>query len=147
VFIVSYYKIYKLKTISMMKKLFLAAVIFTVLATSCKKNCPEVVLPVDLSGTTFKGAAVANGVPYDPFVIVFANDGTCTIKFGTFGTFTGSWNKSPNSSIVYLFFTESATNSWKGQATLNATNDKLEGGTLTRVTPSTLAGTFTVTKQ
>jgi hypothetical protein len=132
-----------------MKKLLFIAVLFTAVFVSCKKkDCPVLVPPVDLNGTTFKGSAIISGtITYNPFTIIFGNDGTCTVTFQGFPPFPGSWSKSPNSSIVYLFFDETATTRWKGQATLNATNNKLEGGTLTRVTPSLISGTFTVDKQ
>jgi hypothetical protein len=131
-----------------MKKIILPLLISFLIMCSCKKDDPTPVTPpVDLSGTSYKGKAVVGGINYDPFILSFVADGTCTVKIGTFSPFAGTWNKTPNSSIVYFFFTENATNSWKGQGTLNADNTKLEGGTVTRLTPSAIAGTFTADKQ
>jgi hypothetical protein len=131
-----------------MKKLFIFLFISGLAFASCKKeDCPVNTPPVDLSGTTFKGSAVVGGITYNPFTIVFSSDGSCTVTFQGFPAFPGNWSKSPTSSIVYLFFTESATNSWKGQGTLNTANNKLEAGTLTRITPSAISGTFTADKQ
>jgi hypothetical protein len=130
-----------------MKKLFFTFIVLTAIFSSCKKEtCPVVEPPVNLSGTTFKGIAIISGITYNPFTIVFSADGTCTVTFQGYPAFPGTWNKTPSSSVVYLFFTESPTNSWKGQGTLNSTNNKLEGGTLTRTTPTVITGTFTADK-
>jgi hypothetical protein len=133
-----------------MKKLFLFAFTIALFASSCKKtDCPVQVLPtppVDLSGTSFSGPALVNGASYNPTKFIFSADGTCTVQFTGFPAFPGSWSKSPNSNVVYFFFDESATNKWKGQGTLNATNNKLESGTFTRTAPTVITGTFTADK-
>ncbi|MFZ1528609.1 MAG: hypothetical protein WAT19_07660 [Ferruginibacter sp.] len=128
-----------------MKKGILLLLVSALLFFSCKKDDPAP--PVDLSGTTFKGTAVINSINYDPFTIKFNADGTATVTIGSFSPFPGSWNKTPNSSIVYFFFDESATNKWKGNGTLSTNNTKLENGTVTRTAPSVLNGTFTAEKQ
>lgn len=131
-----------------MKKLFLFAITLAIFASSCKKTeCPVPVEPVNLGGTIFSGSALIGAITYNPSVFSFFADGSFTVKLGTFSLLYGSWSKTPNSSIVYFFFEESSTTKWKGQGTLNATNNKLEGGTFTRVTPSTISGTFTADKQ
>jgi hypothetical protein len=131
-----------------MKNIFLMLFVAAIAFTSCKKeDCPTVTPPVDLSGNTFRGSAVVSGITYNPFTIVFSNDGTCSVTFQGLPTFSGSWSKSPTSSIVYFFFDETATSKWKGQATLNTANNKLEAGTLTRTAPSAITGTFTADKQ
>jgi hypothetical protein len=129
-----------------MKKVMLPLLLL-VLMVSCKKDVPAPEPPVDLSGTTFKGKALINTIAYDPFKLVFNADATASITIGSFAPFAGSWNKTPNSAVVYFFFSESPTITWKGQATLNAASNKLEAGTVTRITPSTIAGTFTADKQ
>jgi hypothetical protein len=122
-------------------------IIASALFISCKKDCPTPVPPVDMSGTTWKGPALVNPTTYNPFTLVFNADGTGTVTFTGFPAFPGSWNKAPDSGIVYFFFDESATNKWKGQATLNTANNKLEGGVLTRTAPTVISGTFTTDKQ
>ncbi len=131
-----------------MKKVLFSTLLFAILIiTGCKKEeCPTPETPVNLSGTTFKGSAVINTINYNPFTLLFSADGSASITIGT-QSFTGSWSKTPNSSVVYFFFDESSTTKWKGQATLNAANNKLEAGTLTRTAPSTFNGTFTADKQ
>ncbi len=114
---------------------------------ACKKDCPAPVVPLDLAGSTWIDSANVSGIPYKPFTIVFNADGTAAVTFQGFSAFPGTWSKTPNSSVVYIFFDENATTRWKGQGTLNATNTKIEAGTLTRLTPSTINGTFRVTKQ
>ncbi len=128
-----------------MKKSILLLLVTAVLFFSCEKDDP--VPPVDLSGTNFKGTAVINSINYDPFRLAFNADGTAVVTIGSFSPFQGSWNKTPNSSIVYFFFEESTTIKWKGNATLDSNNAKLASGSLTRITPSTLSGTFTAVKQ
>lgn len=131
-----------------MKKIILIAIALITFASSCKKTeCPAPEVPVNLAGTIFSGPALINAVNYNPSVFSFFADGSFTVKLGSLTLLNGSWSKTPNSSIVYFFFDESATNKWKGQGTLNATNNKLEGGTFTRITPSALSGTFTADKQ
>ena len=128
-----------------MKKSILLLLVSAVLFFSCKKDDP--IPPVDLSGTTFKGTAVIGTINYDPFTLIFNADGTAQVTIGSFAPFAGSWNKTPNSSMVYFFFNESPTLTWKGSATLSTNNTKLENGTVTRLTPSTINGTFTANKQ
>lgn len=130
-----------------MKKLFFIAATMLFVLSSCKKDCPAPVVEYNLGGTTYKGTATAGAVNYDPFTIVFSANGTCTVTFQGFSPFPGTWNKAAGTQTVYIFFTESSTNTWKGQGTLSVANDKIESGTLTRLTPSAVSGTFTTTKQ
>jgi hypothetical protein len=133
-----------------MKRSFnlLVVLLLIVTVTSCKKECPAPPAPpVDLGGTTWKGSAVVNTITYNPFTIILNADGTASVQFQGFSAFPGSWSKTPNSTTVNLFFNESATNTWKGSGTLNAGNNKLESGTLTRTAPSVFNGTFTADKQ
>jgi hypothetical protein len=131
-----------------MKKLLLFTLTTILIASACKKTeCPVPVEPVNLGGTTFNGSSLINNVSYNPTVFTFNSDGSFVIKLGSVTPFNGSWSKLPNSSVVYFFFDESSTTKWKGQGTLNATNNKLEGGTFTRTAPTALAGTFTADKQ
>lgn len=127
-----------------MKKLLFLITLATFF--SCKKDDPAPP-PVDLSGTNYKGTAVIGGINYNPFTLKFNADGSAIITIGNFSPFSGSWNKTPNSSTVYFFFDESSTNKWKGLATLNADNTKLEAGTVTRTAPTSITGTFTAVKQ
>jgi hypothetical protein len=133
--------------LTIMKKLLFPLLFLVTVMSACKKDDPAPEPPVDLSGTTFKGTAVIGGISYDPFKLQFNANGTAVVTIGNFTPFPGQWNKTPNSSIVYFFFDENATTTWKGQGTLNSANNKLEGGTVTRLTPSTIAGTFTADKQ
>jgi hypothetical protein len=128
-------------------KPFMMLIIASALFISCKKDSPAPPPPVDLGGTTWKGSALVSSITYNPFTLIFNANGTGTVTFSGYPPFPGTWNKASNSSIVYFFFDESATSKWKGQATLNAANNKLEGGVLTRTAPSVLSGTFTTDKQ
>ncbi len=128
-------------------KPLMVLIIASAFFVSCKKDNPAPPPPVDLGGTNWKGSALVNSITYNPFTIVFNADGTGTVTFSGYAPFPGTWNKAPNSGIVYFFFTESATHKWKGQATLNAANNKLEGGVLTRTAPTVISGTFTTDKQ
>ncbi len=132
-----------------MKKLLLATVLFTIfIITGCKKEgCPTPEVPVNLCGATFKGAAVVGSINYSTFNLTFNADGSAAVTIGTYAPFPGSWNKTPNSSVVYFFFYESSTLKWKREATLNAANNKLEAGVVTRTVPSAINGTFTADKQ
>jgi hypothetical protein len=130
-----------------MKKILIAAILFTSIFASCKKDeCPAPVVVPDLGGFSWSGPSTVNGVAYT-MSFSTAADGTLTGSFnpGSF-TFTGSWNKTPNSNVVRLFFVQ-AGNNWKGQGTLNTEANKIEAGTLTQTSGGALTGVFTVTKQ
>lgn len=129
-----------------MKKLILFAITIVLFASACKKcPVPEVVVPpVDLSSTSWSGPATINTLNYTMTMALAAN-GNMTGTFNTF-TFAGSWNKSPNSTKVYIFFVQ-AGNNWKGEGTHNSTNNKIEIGTLTQLSGGSFTGTFGITKQ
>ena len=103
--------------------------------------------PVNLGSTMWTDSAIISGIKYKPFIIDLRDDGTATVRLGSFSPFPGFWNKLPTSPVVNFYFTESATQTWKGQGTINSTNTKIESGILTRLTPSTISGTFVATKQ
>jgi hypothetical protein len=117
-------------------------IVLTASLVACKKDSSE---PVNLGGTIWSDSAVINTVVFKPFTLAFKNDGTMNVTFGPNYTFPGTWNKLPNSNVVYFYFDEDATNKWKGETTLNG--NKMVGGTLTRTAPSAATGTFTATKQ
>jgi|GEM_PF-7008839 len=122
----------------------LAAFVAILFTTACSKDSDP---PVNLGNTTWSDSAIINGIKYKPFTLKFNNDGTAEVTFAGFSPFKGFWNKLPTNATVNFYFTESATNSWKGQGEVNSTNTKIENGTLTRLTPSTISGTFVATKQ
>jgi hypothetical protein len=136
-----------------MKKLVLAAVLFTALITGCKKeNCPVPTAslpPLDLSGAIFKGNVTFNGVQsFDNTTITFKGDGVLEYKFpGYASIYPGTWSKTPNSNAVYIVYTADATTVYKGSGTINADGTKLENGTLIRTVGGNGTGTFTMTKQ
>jgi hypothetical protein len=82
-----------------MKKILLVTMLFTTLFVSCKKeDCPVPVVPVppvDLSGTTFIGAAVFPATTQN-LTIAFNADGTALFTFATLTPITGNWSKTPN---------------------------------------------------
>ena len=135
-----------------MKKLFLVAVTALALfSSSCKKDCPAPVVPPDLSGTTFTGTANVPGLSLanKPWVLIFNADGTLGGSFTNGASFAvaGTWNLTPNSTTVRIFFTlVSVGGSYIGQATLTTNNTKLEGGVATNATSPTANLNFTATK-
>ncbi len=135
-----------------MKKLFLAAITMIALFTSsCKKSCPDPVTPPDLSNTTWNGTANVPGLSLanKPWVLIFNADGTLGGSFTNGSSFAvnGTWNLTPNSSTVRLFFTlASVSGSYIGQATLTTNNTKMESGIATNATTPSANLNFTVTK-
>lgn len=135
-----------------MKKLFLAAITMIALFTSsCKKSCPDPVTPPDLSNTTWTGTANVPGLSLanKPWVLIFNADGTLGGSFTNGSSFAvnGTWNLTPNSSTVRLFFTlASVSGSYIGQATLTTNNTKMESGIATNATTPSANLNFTVTK-
>ncbi len=134
-----------IRNVMLTKKNFITLLLVLFTLAACKKQA----VPVDLSDTTFKGTAIIGSRTYDPFSVTFHPDGSATFRFHT-DSFAGNWSKTPNSSIVYVIFDEpfnaTTTLKWKGQATLNASNNKLEGGIMNRI-PYPATGTFTAVKQ
>lgn len=126
-----------------MKKVIFFFIFGLLLFSSCKKDHA---VPVDLAGTTFKGAARVNDVYYNPFSLVFTTDTTALIVFDVLLPFPGKWSKTSNSRVIKFTFDE-GSNKWEGEATLNSSGDKLENGTLFRSIPSPMVGTFTADKQ
>jgi hypothetical protein len=124
----------------------LATFMAITLVAACSKD-KEAPPPPNLGNTTWKDSAIINGIKYKPFTVQFNEDGTAQVTFAGFSPFKGFWNKLPTSAVVNIYFTESATNTWKGRGTLSTDNTKIESGTLERLTPSTITGTFVVTKQ
>jgi hypothetical protein len=136
-----------------MKKLLLVTITAVALfASSCKKDdCPAPVVPPDLSGTTFTGTANVPGLSLTnrPFVLNFNADGTLggSLTNGAPFMITGTWNLTPNSTTVRLFFTlQTVAGSYIGQATLTTNNTKLESGVATNATSSAANLNFTATK-
>lgn len=134
-----------------MKKLFSLAIVIALFASSCKKSETPVVPPVDLSGTTWTGLANVPGLSLanKAFVLTFNADGTLSgsLTNGASFALTGTWNLTPNSSTVRLFFTlATVTGSYVGQATLTTNNTKMESGIATNATSPSANLNFTVTK-
>jgi hypothetical protein len=135
-----------------MKKLFLVAITTLALfASSCKKDCPAPVVPPDLSGTTFTGTANVPGLSLTnrPFVLNFNADGTLggSLTNGAPFMIAGTWNLTPNTTTVRLFFTlQTVAGSYVGQATLTTNNSKLESGVATNATSPVANLNFTATK-
>lgn len=136
-----------------MKKTLFLMVLFTTLFVSCKKEtCPVPLVPtppIDLSGSTFVGSTVFPATTQATTIVLNA-DGTAIFTFATLQPITGNWSKTPNSNTVNLFFVETPgvnAKNWNGNATFNASNNKLENGVFNRTSPTTLTGTFTATKQ
>jgi hypothetical protein len=132
-----------------MKKLLLAALLFTAILTSCKKeSCPIPVPPIDLSGTTFKGTVVLRGSNYDNSILTFKADGSTENRFaGDPNIYLGMWSKTPNSSIINLTFSLNAMSVWKGAGILNSDGTKIENGTYNQIIGTNGTGTFSLTKQ
>lgn len=136
-----------------MKKLFLVAITALALfSSSCKKDdCPAPVIPPDLSGTTWNGTANVPGLSLTnkAWVLIFNADGTLGGSFTNGSSFAvnGTWNLTPNSPTVRIFFTlASVSGSYIGQATLTTNNTKLESGVATNATSPSANLNFTVTK-
>ena len=135
-----------------MKKLFLAAITMIALFTSsCKKSCPDPVTPPDLSGTTWTGTANVPGLGLTnrPFVLNFNADGTLGGSLTNVSSFAlnGTWNLTPNTTTVRLFFTlATVSGSYIGQAVLTTNNTKLDIGTATNATTPSANLNFTTTK-
>ncbi len=136
-----------------MKKLFLVAIASLALfVSSCKKDdCPAPVIPPDLSGTTFTGTANVPGLSLanKAWVLNFNADGTLSGSFTNGSSFAvnGTWNLTPNTTTVRLFFTlATVSGSYIGQATLTTNNTKLESGIATNATSPSANLNFTVTK-
>jgi hypothetical protein len=135
-----------------MKKLLLAAVLFTTVFASCKKeSCPAPVPPVNMAGTTWNGTISFPGLALNnlPLVLIFNADGTMagSVTNGSSYAIAGTWNLVPNSSTVRMFFTiVSVSGNYTAQATLTTNNTKLESGSGTNTT-ATYNCTFTATKQ
>jgi hypothetical protein len=136
-----------------MKKLILVAITSMALfASSCKKSCPEPAAPPpDLGGTTFTGTANVPGLSLanKVWVLNFNADGTLGGSFTNGSSFAvnGTWNLTPNSTTVRLFFTlATVSGSYIGQATLTTNNTKLESGVATNATSPSANLNFTCTK-
>jgi hypothetical protein len=129
-----------------MKKIFLVALLFGAIFTSCKKTTTDVPLvPFDLSGTTFQGTYTLTG----------GNTGTgqITISFDANGKAkvdavpSSIWNKSPNSNTINFYtLDETGSKKIKGTGALNVDNNKITG-TLTQLNPATFSYTFSINKQ
>ena len=136
-----------------MKKLFLVAIASIALfASSCKKNAPEPAAPPpDLSGTTWTGTTDVPGLSLTnrPFVLTFNANGTLsgTLTNGSSFALAGTWNLTPNTATVRLFFTlATVSDSYVGQANLTNNNTKLESGVATNATTPSANLNFTTTK-
>jgi hypothetical protein len=132
-----------------MRKLLLAAVLFTALCTSCKKeSSPVTAAPVDLTNTVFKGNITFTGLEsYDNATITLSNNGVVDYFFKAGVTGKGTWGKSPNNNLVNLVYTASVNIVWKLTGTVNTEGTKIENGTLMQTAGGSGAGTFSMTKQ
>lgn len=133
-----------------MKKLFFIVFAIALITGSCKKSNPAPA-PVDLSGTTWSGTANVPGLSLSnkPFVLTFNADGTLGGSFTNGSSFAvaGTWNLTPSSSTVRLFFTlATVSGSYIGQATLTSNNTKMESGAATNATTPSANLNFTVSK-
>lgn len=136
-----------------MKKIFLLAFAVVLIASSCKKSddTPAGPTAVDLSGTTWNGLANVPGLSLSnkPFVLTFNADGTLagSLTNGSSFALNGTWNLTPSSTTVHLFFTlQTVSGSYVGQGTLTTNNTKLESGTATNATTPSANLNFSVTK-
>lgn len=129
-----------------MKSLIKTLMVIPVFVLSLLACTKEADPPIDLSGTTWSDSANIGGIPYKPFSVTFNGNGTAQVTIGSFAPFPGSWNKSVSSNQVYFFFDESTTLKWKGEGTLLLDKNQISG-TVTRTAPSTINGTFTITKK
>jgi opacity protein-like surface antigen len=139
-----------------MKKLLLAAVLFTAMFTSCKKESNTATsnsTAIELGGTIFKGNVTFRTNSFDNSILTFKTDGALILNPNVAGLalMYGSWGKPVNSNIVNITITNSATSIWKGTGTINTDGTKIENGTLTQIEcggcPSPGTGTFSVTKE
>ena len=133
-----------------MKKLFSVAILMALLVSSCKKTDTPVP-PVDLSGTTWTGLVNVPGLSLanKAFLLTFNSDGTLggSLTNGASFAVTGTWNLTPNSSTVRLFFTlATVSGNYIGQATLTTNNTKMESGIATNATTPSANLNFTVAK-
>ena len=134
-----------------MKKIFLIVITIILFANSCKKSDPAPTPPVDLSATTWNGLANVPGLTLadKPFKLIFNADGTLggSLTNGSNFAIAGTWNLTPNSTTVRLFFTlASVAGNYVGQATLTTNNTKMESGIATNATSPSANLNFTVTK-
>lgn len=132
-----------------MKKILMMLISMTLLVSACKKS--ETTPPVDLSGTTWSGIVNVPGASLNdkPFALTFNADGTLSgsLTNGTNFLIVGSWNLTPNSTTVRLFFSlQTVPGNYVGQATLTTNNTKMESGIATNATSPTYNLNFTVTK-
>jgi hypothetical protein len=133
-----------------MKKLILAIVLFTtVITTSCKKTvCPTPVVPIDLSGTIFKGTITFDGLgTYENTSLKFNGDGTVEYTFIGQPVYKGTWGKSPNSSLVNIVYSPESSTKWNGTGKVNVDGTKIETGVLTQVLGGSGTGSFSLVKQ
>lgn len=136
-----------------MKKLLVIAMAVMLFGSSCKKSdsTPAAPAPVDLSGTTWNGLSNVPGLGLTnrPFVLIFNSDGTLggSLTNGSSFAITGTWNLTPNSTTVHLFFAlQTVSGAYVGQGTLTTNNTKLESGTATNATTPSANLNFSVTK-
>lgn len=135
-----------------MKNFIVIAITAVALFTgACKKTETVYVSPPDLSNTTWTGTANVPGLSLSnkPFTLIFNADGTLGGAFVNGSSFAvaGTWNLTPNSSTVHLFFTlVSVSGSYVGQGTLTTNNTKIESGVATNATTPSANLNFTVTK-
>lgn len=133
-----------------MNKLIIIVASLALFVSSCKK-CDPPVTPVDMSNTTWKGLSTVAGLNLTDreFNLIFNADGTLSgsLVNGSSFAIKGTWNKTPSSNLVRLFFTlASVTGEYVGQATLSTDNSKLEGGIGTNATTPATNLTFNVSK-
>jgi hypothetical protein len=137
-----------------MKKFLLAMVLFTAAFASCKKDdCPAPPVYMNMAGTTWTGTSNFPGLSLSGLAttFIFNTDGTLggsVTNGGSNFAVAGSWNLTPNSNVVRMFYTiVSVAGSYTGQATLANNNTRLESGSGTNPTTPTGNMNFVVNKQ
>ena len=131
------------------KFLFAGISVLLLFFSSCKKDSTTVVTPVDLSNTTWTCSTTVNAIPVTQTYIFNANGTLSGSTVSTGGTFAmaGTWSKTPNSSIVYMYFTiVTVPGSYTAQGTLNSTNNKIESGTATNSSNAVYTYSYTLIK-
>lgn len=137
-----------LKQPNMKKTILFGALAATLLFfASCKKDDPTP--PADLSNTTWNGSTTIAAIPVTQSYVFNANgtlSGSTTSTGGTFAL-AGTWSKTPNSSVVYMYFTiATVPGNYSAQGTLDGTGTKIESGAATNSSDASYNYTFSLTK-
>ncbi len=131
------------------KFLFIAFAMSVLFFTACKKSDPTPTPTPDLAGTTWTGSATIAGIPVTQTYVLNANGTLSGATVSAGGSFpnAGTWSKTPNSSVVYMYFTiVSVSGNYSAQGTLNSAGNKIESGTASNSSNATYTYTYTITK-